>query len=364
MPEKTSAALAAFSAFPGAESGDISRTLPPDLFQPRLLKEREAVESYGFWIQGEDGSTLFINLLLSNLGRQHQPGIQLTWYGPPQAGKGVERLEGHQEFASSLLRVQPHRISFGPNKLEQHPDGSYSLQFALPCSQGGELAGSLRLRRGLPMYRRGDGKIHLDQHRRHFELVVLQARGPVEGMLQLRGKGGPFRGLGYLDRTAQNLWSHYLARRWFNYRFFSQDLCIACTSLTTPARYGSMPLSHLLVSRGDEPLFATDQHALELLKPQPDPASAYLLPTAMSSTAAGDGLRVDLKLEELRPLDCLDLLEDLNPLLRTLVRAFIARPYTWRYRCPAQVHLQPRGSSATPSVHQGTLVAELIHVNS
>lgn len=360
MASATILAASTLNAFPGVDASDITRPPSGNIFGPRLLPEREAVEGYGFWVQLDDGSTLLLSLLISNLGKPQQPAIHLSLY--PPSGTPIEAFEEH---AAGSLKYGDAHLVFQRNHLEKLSDGKIRLRFAVPLAgktaEKREITGDLTFTPIMQPYRRGDGKVYFEGDQKRFELVLLMPYGKVEGHYTLGDKVVPTKGFGYIDHTSQNIWAHHIATRWFNYRFFSPELFIACTSFTTPPNYGSMSISHVLVGRHGEPLFASDQHALQLSQLSEDPVSGYSVPGAIRTTVAGDGHRLEINLPQTPYLDRMDMLEDVNVLLRTFVRAFVARPYTYRYRLPATAFLTRRGGTMTQ--HQGMLIAELIHVN-
>jgi len=342
--------------FPGSSPTDLTRGLPATAFQPRLLPEREAIESYSLWIQLEDGASLLVSLLISNMGRPRQPAVAVSLY--PASGP---RLEANLELPPDALSHSATRVQAGRNSLEQLTDGRYRLRLAVPLKGGGDLSADLTLAPTVPPYRRGEGRVELGSSRRFFELMVLFPRARVEGQYTYGGTVRPARGMAYGDHTAQNVWPHHIANRWFNFRFFSDELVVACTSFVTPPRFGTRPVAHVVVADASRLLFATDQPDLQLRRTARDPESSYLIPQEVHTVLTGDGMRIELNVPTPRPLERLYLLQDLNPLLRAFLRTFIARPYTYRYRVPAVARVTQRDGSS--SRVNGTFLAELIFVN-
>lgn len=350
-------AASTITVFPGAESQDLTRPPPANAFTPRLLPEREAIESYGFWIQTSDNATVLISLLISNLGKARQPAVHISVY--PSSGPMIEAFE---EYEPESLVTGPHKILFKRNHFERLEDGHYRLRFAAPRTGGsGEVTGELNFAPRIQTYQRGDGKVYFDDANRRFEMLLLMPYGSTQGHITVDGTVRAIEGIGYIDHTSQNLWAHHVATRWFNYRFFSPELFVACTSFVTPPRYGSMSISHVLVARNGEPLFASDQQVLQMKDQKEDPVSGYKIPQSIYSTMAGDGHRLEISVPDTHFIERMDLLGEVNLLLRTFVRAFIARPYTYRYRQPATAWLTRRGGTMTQ--HRGIFVGELIHVN-
>lgn len=360
----TSAGLAAapgLVAFPGAEPGDLGRPLPASALSPRLLENREALECYSLWAQLDDGSTLLASLLISNLGRARQPAVHISLY--PAQGKPVEAF---QELEPEVLGFSPGRVVAGRNMLVVEPDGRYHLRLAAPVAgsatgQGGELTVDVRLKPILHGFKRGDGKVWFGEGQKHFELLPLIPQASLRGHYTLDGKVVNVTGNAYLDHTAQNLWAHKIAQRWSNYRFFSPELFAAVTSFLAPPEFGSLQVTHALVARGGEALFATDQQDLRLEDLHADGVSGYRVPRRIHSTLAGETWKLELSFDTDPWLDRQDLLGDVNPVIKAMVRILIARPFAYRFRVPATAKLTRRG--AAPTTITGLVVSELIFVN-
>lgn len=356
----TSAGLVAapgLVAFPGAEHSDLARPLPSSALTPRLLDNREALECYSIWVQASDGGTLLASLIVSNLARPRQPAVHISYYppvGPP--------TEAFQELEPAALSMGPGRVVMGRNMVALEADGRYHIRLAsLIPSTGEQLTADLHLRPILPGFKRGDGMVWFGEGQKHFELLPLVPQGDVRGQLTLGERVQALQGSAYLDHTSQNLWAHKIAQRWSNYRFFSPELFAAVTSFVAPPQLGSMQVTHAVVGRGGEPLFATDQQDLKLEGLTVDPTSGYALPRQVRSTLAGEGYRLELSFDTQRWLDRQDLLGDVNPVIKAMVRALIARPFAYRFRAPAQAILTRKGSA--PVTYTGQVVAELIFVN-
>lgn len=345
------------TVFPGAEAQDLTRPPPANAFTPRMLPEREAIESYGFWVQTSDNNTLLISFLISNLGKARQPAVHVSIYPPD--GRAIEAFEEHEPES---LVTGPSKVLFKRNHLEKMEDGRYRLRFAAPRTKGTEeVTGELYFTPRMQTYQRGDGKVYFDDANKRFEMLLLMPYGTVKGHVSVGAQVIQIEGVGYIDHTSQNLWAHHVATRWFNYRFFSPEIFVACTSFVTPPKYGAMSISHVLVARNGEPLFASDQQVLQMKDATEDSVSGYKIPRSIYSTLAGDGHRLEISVPDVKFIERMDLLAEVNLFLRTFVRAFIARPYTYRYRQPATAWVTRRGGTLTQ--HRGTFIGELIYVN-
>ncbi len=122
----------------------------------------------------------------------------------------------------------------------------------------------------------------------------------------------------------------------------------------------AVAVSQVLVARSGHLLLGTGDHALRLNQRVPDAESGYAVPREVRSIISGDGMRLELSVPTDRYLHRIYMLEDLNPLLRAFIRAFIARPYVYRYRAPATVQ---RTRDGVTSRIAGLFVGELIFVN-
>ncbi len=371
--------------FPGASPEDMSRGLPEGAFAPQYRTDRAFMESYSAWIQLEDGSTLLINLPLTNLPSPHECSVAVDLYRPD----GREVL-GEAQFSSDRLEVSNSRVSCGGNVLEQVGPGAYRLRADLPRSdQAGRLSVDLSFVATIPGFRRGDGRVHFGEEG-YFELRLLVPWGTVTGRYTLDGVQHTATGQVYLDYAAQSLWAHELADFWLSYRFFSDTLYMAATTFRTPNDRGRKTIHHVTVvleneceggssgvATGDangtgsdsgrvpcsRRAFVTGKQALELTGAVFDTWSGYEVPGHVRAVVQGPGVQVELALDTSPNLLSKEyILAPLNPLVRAVISTFIARPYTYRYR--ARVIARVTSADGTSRPVPGTFVGEMIFVNS
>ncbi len=357
------------TAFPGAGPGDVSRGLPASAFAPRLDPAKAFMESYSAWIQLADGATLFFNLPITNLPSPHECSAAIDLY----LADGTEVL-AEEQFSGEDLKVTPSRVACGGNVLEQVGSGQYRLITGLPRADGkGTLSVDLAFAATITPFIRGDGRVRFGDDG-YFEMRLLVPRGTVTGRYQLDGTSHPARGQVYLDYAAQSIWAHELATFWLSYRFFSDELYVASTTLTTPPGYGSRTIHHVTVAwtleETKDPgstsaghlLFATDNHRLELMKPVRDDWSGYEVPGEIRSIVEDQGMRIEIEATTApHLLSKTYILAPLHPIVRAVISTFIARPYTYRYRARTVARATlPDGSTHTVP---GTFVAEMIFVN-
>ena len=393
--------------FPGASPADLERGLPDTAFKPRLDPDRAFMESYSAWIQLDDGTTMFANLPITNLPSPHQCSMAFDLYD-----RNGREVLAEAQFSAEDLEVTDTAVACGGNRLERLSLGKYRWVARLPRSDGkGDLEVDLFFSASIPSFKRGDGRVHFGEDG-YFELLLLVPRGTITGHYKLEGEDHRVRGQAYLDYAAQSIWAHELATFWLSYRFFSDDLYVAATTFTTPPGYGRRTIHHVTVSvaspapaaalepalrkgqdtvrpgggaSGDRAnaagegaaaqskssaqvspsrwVFATDQHQLELTDERRDDWSGYDIPGQVLSLVRGDGVTVQIRLETgAHLLSKTYILAPLNPVVRAVISAFIARPYTYRYRARVEAEVvYPDGSKRSIL---GTMVAEMIFVNS
>jgi hypothetical protein len=107
--------------------------------------------------------------------------------------------------------------------------------------------------------------------------------------------------------------------------------------------------------------FAAGGPSPALMRRVVDPVSGYAVPQEVRSSLSGDGMKIDLQVSTPTYLRRMDILENVNFLLRTIVRTFIARPYTYWFRARATAEVTHADGTVTHV--PGTFLGEMIFVN-
>lgn len=347
------ALLLAAAVTAAAIHGALGAPLTPAAIQPPMKDARAYLDSYSFWVLGDDGSAMMATVLLSNLaGTPTRPGFSVMWYGADG-----EILVSEAELGGETLKVggPPLDLSFGANRLVAEGAG-YRLHLEGPVSGGGQLEADLRLSPGAPGHTWQPEGLKVDDG--VFWLGQLFPTGLATGSLKLTGAGEarilPIAGQVYGDHSWQDVWAHRIARRWVNLRFFSAGPDLALTTWTSPE---GVDFARGTLAEGGQLVATVESARVELAGGPVDEASGYRLPASLT-VDAGAGGKLTLELEP--PMDRRDLLSGVTPVLKHLVQWFVARPYSYRFRQEGTLILP---GEAGPRAVGGTLVAEVIYVN-
>jgi len=344
-------ALAALAAGIASAGGPLTKSQ----IQPQMLDSRAYLDSYSFWVLGDDGSLLFASVLLSNLaGTPTRPGYSLAYYGAD--GQRFD-VEGEVDAEALTISGPPLNVGFEPGGRLQATGTGYSLNLLGKDRQGVTVKAEMNFSGASPSHTWaepmavGDGRFWLGQ---------LFPSGIAKGQLKV-GSGEnarviPIEGQAYGDHSWQDAWAHHIARRWVNVRFFSDGPDLALTTWKTPE---GLTFARGALVEGGELVSSIMGARVEVQEGGQDAASGYPLPSGLSIDAGSAGL---LNVTFGAPVDRRDLLGGVTPVVKTLLQWFVAKPYSYRFKKAARLHL-PGANGSEPRYIEGVVVAEIIYVN-
>lgn len=167
----------------------------------------------------------------------------------------------------------------------------------------------------------------------------------VSGSFRIRGKNVKFSGVGYAERSWQNV-PHKMAKRWFNLRAINKDFTLIATEWLPlrgwrPRSIPSLSIAYkerwILHAKADKVRFSARQH-------RKDKVSGYRVPQYVRyrSKLPGGG-SVDVVIRNRKVLHRLDVLSHVNSWLRNLVQKLITKPYLFRYRSTVKLKIRQAG---------------------
>lgn len=282
-------------------------------------------ESWSLWAWNEKGWSVFGLFLVS---RVHpfvgtRVGVQLSVYAPQ--GRVFHKLE---EFPHKQLKYASDRLSLrvASHRLEGNREkGRMQVQWD-------GLGIKLDYISMLPGYRLYGGPVRLGSRR--FMGVAWAPRLRVSGHLQLQGQKISFDGVGYAERSWQDV-PHTMAKRWFNMRAIHGDYTVVATDWLPLQPWRPRHLSSLSIAYKGRWIvhLKPDEIQSSFRQKNLDTGSGYQVPQYIrywGKIAQGGVVEVVIRAQQQRHR--LDVLSHIPGWLRSLVQRLITKPFLFRYQ--------------------------------
>lgn len=295
-------------------------------------------ESFSLWAWNKKGWSVFGVFLVA---RVHpfvgtRVGVQLSVYDPK--GNVYHKL---QEFKVRHLTAKKNRLFL---KVKKHflKSNLQKGKMRIKWDKFGFNLQFASLLKGIRLY---GGPVRLG--RRRFIGVSFGPRLVVSGSLTVKGQPVKFDGIGYAERSWQNV-PHKMARRWFNLRAFNKDYTVIATEMLPLRQWRPRSIPSLSIAYKNKWIVkATPKHIqYSVRQKKKDRSAGYRVPQYVRYRAKlPSGTSVDVVIRAKRRLHRLDVLSHVPGWLRSLVQRLITKPFMYRYI--NRVSLKVVGKSGT-----------------
>ena len=235
----------------------------------------EEMQRTEFWtsvLRSDDGWTLYLSYLVTNLGiGSGNTGYAVSLTSP---GGKVYRTKGRypdttfsEDHATGVIRVGPHRLRL------RHPD----FQFVIDDPEK-DVSLDLHLKAWSEGYKFGDGHRMVSKKYDYFvDYFFLVPRADVTGTITVEGKKHEFKGDGYLEHLVTNRSITQWSRRWHVFFGFDDDMTVhLMLGYPTPNRPElEGRLGYFAVTDKDGVVFAARRPNLTFRKPKQEVEGCY-----------------------------------------------------------------------------------------
>jgi hypothetical protein len=164
--------------------------------------------------------------------------------------------------------------------------------------------------------------------------VVPQPRGQARGKFQTRGKTFAIDGLGYRDHNWLNFYPLNVIKHWDWGRVYDKEFTIIFADIVTTKKYKYDRIKPLIIYDSSKFIYLTTESnkwSLDKTDMKRDRITKLAIPERHMVNAHDRDLSLELNLHLEKVFQRIDLLADYNPLVRWLIRTFIAKPTATSY---------------------------------
>lgn len=301
-------------------------------------------ESYFFIAYLDSGEIAYLNLIVSNMGlKKNQPALTLTIITPTR-----ERLTTEKDFKPEDLKLSenPFSIRIGENVLS----GDDRRQ-KLSVKQE-QLGLELEFSSPVQGFKLGDGCAYFGAKKDIYFCINYPApRARVSGYITYNGKKVNAKGWGYLDHSWYNADTAMFEKIWHNLKFFSPEQNLLITSFITTENYGGKNVAVVSLVNDQKVVFATTDLIVTESSIEFDPAGQKSYPKKILFEFKHSDYSGRIHFDSSKIVEKMDVLEKLNKsatnrALKWAIQTFKQKPFYYRSFGPAELELNPKGSSS------------------
>lgn len=312
----------------------------------QMLEDGDYLDSLNMAVFPDDGSVLFMQAVVSNLGfSSHAPAVHIKYFEP-----GGTKLFYGKDYKPEELKLSQDRasIEIGPCRYQYQEDTrGYKVHAVSHPGADRAIEVDLQIVPDSMGFKAQDGKIYMGAEREDwFYEAFPMPRGRISGWVSVDGKRKEIKGNGFVSRTVQNLKPHLLGTTWHIVKIQNAEATLNMTSFLTPEEFGRQRSIVGSFSRDGKTVAVILDGSVEAVDPVLDPETDYAYPRELvyrwkGSTVDGRPFSAEARFAPDRIIDKFDVLAHLPWILRVIIKAFIARPYYYLSYQPvtAEVHV-------------------------
>lgn len=309
------------------------------------------MQTWNAYYRSDDGHHVFANVALSHLGIGSTCGLNLAVTTP--AGRTMletQQLDGEKFLVASKSAV---KLECGKTRMTGS-GGTLRIQGELAT-----MALDVTVEQGAPGV--DTGTLWLDGDRQRFARYnVPHPRSRMQGRLKYGGKWHELRGVGAVEQFVTNHGLEKFSRIWHRVRVLTDGVSLVIGGFSPTDDY-SAGVYFAFIMDGDKVLHVSNDVKIRTLGRKAHSGSGYKVPTAIEVTADDGRLKLNGVIRRTGLIGQFDVLSQLNPFFRLIVRTFFANPWIFRNRSDVKVSWQldggPERSLQTEGMH------EIIYVN-
>ena len=272
-----------------------------------------------YW-KTDDGFHIFANFVISNMGiGDNTCGLNIAIV-TPDGQSDVETLQ----LKGKHFKGQTDKLELHCGKASWVGDGeTITMKATL-----NRLAIDMVMKRTVPGF--NPPLLYLDpEHQDELGYNMPHINSVATGRIRINNKWHKLTGRAIVEHLAQNVHLHLYSRIWHRIRVMDGETSLVIGGFEPSA---DMPEGYtlLVLTKNGKIVHATDKAVLKATAFEKDPESGYSVPTAFKVSLNDPKLKLDATIERERPINRIDVLEQLNWFLRVIVRTFFTNPWLFR----------------------------------
>jgi hypothetical protein len=289
------------------------------------LKDRNYIEWWYFDVMNGDGSIVRGQFYISgdiSKPRRVITGVRATYVEPDGTETTIEEKFPYSSFKSSTESCD---VEMGKNFLKGDLS-HYTLHV-----DSNEAFLDLELDSGMRGF---TSHACFGDETKCMYWVVPQPHSHARGKFQTRGKAFSIDGLGYRDHNWLNFPPLNVIKHWDWGRVYDKEFTIIFADIVTTKKFKNARIKPLIIYDSSKFIYLTtesDKWGLDKTDMKRDPITKLAIPERHIVNARDQDLSLELNLHLQRVFQRIDLLADYNPIVRWLIRTFIAKPTATSY---------------------------------
>ncbi len=292
----------------------------------RPSPREEYFQTWNAYWKTDKGFHIFANFVLSNMGvGDNTCGLNIAII-KPDGTSDVETLQlkgEHFKGSTEKLDVRCGQAVWvgDANKL--------TIQARL-----NRLAIDMVMKRTAPGF--DPPRVYLDSDREDevaYNMPHINSIGT--GKILIDNEWHTLQGRAIVEHLAQNVALYEYSRIWHRIRILDGDTSVVMGGFE-PSSALTEGYTLLVITKGDKIVFTSDKAILKATAFETDPESGYPVPTAFTVTLNDPNMKLNLNIKRERPINRIDVLQQLNWFLRVIVRTFFTNPWLFRQEIDVQ----------------------------
>ena len=272
-----------------------------------------------YW-KTDDGFHIFANFVISNMGiGDNTCGLNIAII-TPDGHSDVETLQ----LKGKHFRGQTDKLELHCGKATWVGDGeTITMKATL-----NRLAIDMVMKRTAPGF--NPPLLYLDSERKdELGYNMPHINSVATGRIRINNKWHQLTGRAIVEHLAQNVALHVYSKIWHRIRVMDGETSLIIGGFEPS---DDMPEGYtlLVLAKGGKILHATDKAVLKATAFEKDKESGYSIPTAFEVTSQDPKLKLKATITRERPINRIDVLQQLNWFLRVIVRTFFTNPWLFR----------------------------------
>ena len=290
-------------------------------------------------MQGSDAAGNYVMALISvsNYNPFHKfGGTADLFYYPAGGGK----FKVHQEFKSDEIKADTKRVMVQMGDvLFQGDRPAYSLKAKVK-----DMEFDLAFKVETQDMKLGQGRILFgDKKDRSWGLNILGPRASVSGTVVCQGKTIPFSGRAYLDHGWSTQKLYKFSSKWYVLRILQDDFSMNAIQMIFKNGFEPGKTQAIFMTQGDKIIANSGALDLVPIGGSPDAKSGVVLPDSYEVHYSIGDTKLNGTVKMTRKIEGLNVLDQLSPVVRGLIRGLVTDPWQFRFEGQADLTLEHGG---------------------